>query len=83
MILQTAELSPHQRAAIERTVGRKLHDQENIVVCGGKARVASAEERQSAAERMRHRLYLLDPSERRMSIEDWAAALLEKSETMA
>jgi hypothetical protein len=82
MILQTAGLTPHQRAAIEKQVGRKLQDQENIVLCGGKPKVASVEERQSAAERMRYRLYLLDPSERRMSIEDWAAALLEKSKMM-
>jgi hypothetical protein len=83
MILQTAGLTPHQRAAIEKTVGRKLEDQENIVLCGGKPKVVSAEDRQSAAERMRYRLFLLDPSERRMSIEDCAAALLEKSEMIA
>jgi len=83
MILQTAELTPNQRAAIERKVGRKLQDQENIVLCGGRPKVASVEERQSAAERMRYQLFLLDPSERRMSIEDFAAALLEKSEMTA
>jgi hypothetical protein len=79
MILQTAELSPRQRAAIENMVGRKLQDQENVVLCGGRPKVASAEERQHAADRMRYQLFLLDPSERRMSIEDYAAALLEKS----
>jgi hypothetical protein len=83
MIIQTAELTPHQRAAIEKTVGRKLQDRENIVLCGGKPRVASAAERQQASELMRYQLVLLDPSERRMSIEDCAAALLEKSEMMA
>jgi hypothetical protein len=83
MILQTAELSPTQKAAIEKTVGRKLQDRENIVVCGGRPKVASAAERQQAAELMRYQLYLLDQSERRMSIEDWAAALLEKSEMPA
>jgi hypothetical protein len=83
MILQTTELSPTQKAAIEKTVGRKLQDRENIVVCGGRPKVASAAERQQAAELMRHQLYLLDQSERRMSIEDWAAALLEKSEMPA
>jgi len=83
MILQTAELSANQRAALEKMVGRRLQDPENIVVCSGKPKVASAEDRQLAADRMRHQLYLLDPSERRMSIEDWTAALLEKSEMMA
>jgi hypothetical protein len=83
MILQTAELSSTQRAAIETMVGRKLHDQENIVLCGGRPKVASAEERQRAADRMRYQLFLLDQSERRMSIEDCAAALLEKSEMPA
>jgi hypothetical protein len=63
-------LSPNQRAAIETVAGRKLQ-------------VASADERQHAADRMRYQLYLLDPSERRMSIEDCAAALLEKSEMPA
>lgn len=80
MILQTVELSPSQRAAIEENVGRKLQDQENIVLCGTTAKVASAEARANAAQQMRHRLVLLDPSERRMSIEDCAAALLEKME---
>jgi len=83
MILETTQLSPNQRAAIETTVGRKLHDHENIVLCGGRPKVASTEERQHAANRMRYQLYLLDPSERRMSIEDCAAALLEKSEMPA
>jgi len=83
MILQTAELSPKQRAAIETMVGRKLQEQENIVLCGGRPKVASAEERQLAADRMRYQLFLLDQSERRMSIEDCAAALLEKSEMPA
>ena len=83
MILQTAELSPNQRAAIETMVGRKLQDQENVVFCGGRPKVASAEERQHAADRMRYQLYLLDPSERRMSIEECAAALLERVELPA
>jgi hypothetical protein len=83
MILHTAELSPNQRATIETMVGRKLHDQENALLCGGRPKVASAEERQHAAVRMRYQLFLLDPSERRMSIEDCAAALLEKSEMPA
>ena len=53
------------------------------MVSRGRPRVASTAERQQAADRMRYQLYLLDPSERRMSIEDYAAALLEKSEMQA
>ena len=83
MILQTTELSPTQKAAIEKTVGRTLKDHENIVLCGGRPKVASSADRQQAAELMRYRLFLLDPSERRMSIEDYAAALLERSELPA
>ncbi len=83
MILQTTELTPSQKAAIEEMVGRKLQDQENIVLCGGTPKVASTEERQSAAEKMRHQLDLLDKSQRRMSIEECAAELLEKAELTA
>ena len=79
MILQSAELSQSQKAAIEERVGRKLQDLENIVLCGGTPRVASGTGRQHAAEQMRYQLYLLDRSQRRMSIEDCAAALLEQS----
>lgn len=79
MILQSAELSPSQRAAIEQSVGRKLQDQENIVFCCGSPKVASDAGRRQAAEQMRHRLYLLDRADRRMSIEDCVAAILEQS----
>jgi len=82
MILQT-QLPPSQKAAMEAKTGRRLQNQENVVLCGGEAKVASAEEREMAAQRMRYQLYLLDQSERRLSIEDCAALLLEKSETMA
>jgi hypothetical protein len=81
MILQTVELSPNQKAAIEETLGRKLQDQENIVLCGNKLKIASVAERESAAQKMRYQLFLLDQSQRRMSIEDCVAALLEKSES--
>jgi hypothetical protein len=81
MILQTVELSPNQKAAIEETLGRKLQDQENIVLCGNKLKIASVAERENAAQKMRYQLFLLDQSQRRMSIEDCVAALLEKSET--
>jgi hypothetical protein len=81
MILQSAELSPSQRAAIEQSVGRKLQDQENIVLCGAVPKVASEAGRQQAAERMRHQLSVLDRCDRRMSIEDCVAAILERSGT--
>lgn len=83
MILQSTQLSPRQKAAIEKMVGRTLQNPENILVSGGTPKVASIEDRQRAAERMRYQLYLLDASERRMSIEECAAALLERSETSA
>jgi hypothetical protein len=83
MILQTTQLSPSQKATIEAKVGRRLQDQEKVVLCGGQAWVASADKREDAAQEMRYQLYLLDQSERRMSIEDCAAVLLEKSEMMA
>ena len=60
-----------------------VQDHENVVLCGGKAGAAGAQERENAALQMRYQLYLLDPSERRMSIEDCAAALLEKAGLMA
>ena len=80
MILQTTQLSPSQKASIETMAGRRLQDQENVVLCRGKARVASAQERGNAARQMRIQLYLLDPSERRMSIEECAAALMKDSD---
>lgn len=83
MILQTTELSPRQKAVIERMAGRRLQDQENVMLSRGMAKVASAQERERAARQMRYRLYLLDPSERRMSIEECAAALFEKTEMPA
>jgi hypothetical protein len=76
MILQSAELSPSQKAAIEEKVGRKLEDAENIVLCGGTPKVANSVERENALLAMRYRLALLDPRQRRMSIEEWTAALL-------
>lgn len=65
MILSSSEFSTNQQASLEPSRTRSLQD--------------SPAERQSAAEQMRHQLWMLDPSERRMSIEDYAAALLEKS----
>jgi hypothetical protein len=81
MILQSAELSPSQRATMEQSVGRKLHEQENIVLCGTGPKVASEASRQQAVQQMRHQLYILDRADRRMSIEDCVAAILEQSGT--
>ena len=75
MIPQSKEVSPGHKVAIENAVSRKLHTQGNVV--------ASLAARQQAAELMRHQLFLLDPSERRMSIEDYAALLLEQSDLMS
>ena len=80
MVLPTTELSPRQKAAIAAKIGRRLQGQENVVLPRGMASVASAQEREHAAQRMRYQLYLLDPSERRMSIEDYTAVLLEKAD---
>jgi hypothetical protein len=66
MIMQSAELSPSQQTAIEESMGLK-------------AKVSTPASRQQAADEMRYQLYLLDRSQRRMSIEDCMAALLEKS----
>jgi hypothetical protein len=79
MILQSAELSPSQRAVIEQSVGRKLQDQENIMLCSTGPKVASEVSRRQAVEQMRHQLYILDRSSRRESIEDCIAAILEQS----
>jgi hypothetical protein len=80
MILRTGELSSSRNAAHEELAGRELHVRDTTVLCGRWLKVATAEERQSAAELMRQKLFLLDPSQRRMSIEEYAAALLEDSE---
>jgi hypothetical protein len=60
MILQTAGLSPSQKAAIE----------------DGAPRSANAAQREEAVLKMRHQLSLLDLSQRRKSIEEWMASLM-------
>ncbi len=77
MILQTVELMPNQKAAIEEVAGRELQLQENMVLRRGAQSGANAQERREATEQMRYHLYLLDRSQRRMSIEDFMAALLD------
>jgi hypothetical protein len=79
MILGTGKLSSSRKAALEKLADRDLRDREKIAFCGGTLKIATAEERQTAAALMRHQLYLLDKSQRRMSIEDFTAALMESS----
>ena len=76
MILQTVEVSPSQKPAIEDKVG----GERGIVPCCGGAAVAKAAERLAAAQQMRYQLYLLDRSQHRMSIEDYMDLLLQKAE---
>ncbi|HTB97761.1 MAG TPA: hypothetical protein VK716_12190 [Terracidiphilus sp.] len=65
MILQTTEHSPNQQAGSQKQ----------------QLKIASPADRQLAADQMRYQLYLLDRTQRRMSIEDCMAALLEQSST--
>ncbi len=76
MILQTVELLPTQKAAIEEKAGGK----ESIVPGSLTAMAAKDADRQAAAQKMRYQLYLLDRSQHRMSIEDYADLLLQKAE---
>jgi hypothetical protein len=80
MILQTAGLSPSQKASLEDKAGRKPQDAENIVCCGRAVKIASEAQRQNAALQMRYQLSLLDRSQRRMSIEECMAALMGESD---
>jgi fructose-1-phosphate kinase PfkB-like protein len=79
MILQAAQLSPSQEAAIEEQVGRQLTAQDNIVLCGGTPKMASAASRENALQQMRYRLALCDASQRRLSIADMMDAVLGES----
>jgi hypothetical protein len=76
MILQTVELLPTQKAAIEEKVGGK----ESIVRGSVNAMAAKDSDRQDAAQLMRYQLYLLDRSQHRMSIEDYTDLLLQNAE---
>ena len=76
MILQTVELLATQKAAIEEKAGSK----ESIVPGSCTAIAAKDADRQAAAQQMRYQLYLLDRSQHRMSIEDYADLLLQKAE---
>ncbi len=75
MTLHPESSSSSRTPAIDELVGAGFSSRGATLFCDA----ASAQERVSAAMRMRHRLYLLDPSERRLSIEDCVAAVLEQS----
>lgn len=68
MILQNAELPPSQQTALEVNAA---------VLYGGDSKLAGAAERQNAVLQMRYQLSLLDRSERRLSIADSMAAMLD------
>ena len=68
MILQNAEPSPSQQAALEEKAA---------VLYGGAPNLSSMAERQDAVLQMRYRLSLLDRSERRLSIADSMAAMMD------
>jgi hypothetical protein len=70
MILQTTEHSSNQQVSHDSPISPKHQ-----------LKIASPADRQLAADQMRYQLYLLDRSQRRMSIEDCMAALLEQSST--
>ena len=64
MILQT---SPSQKTALE----------DAAVLYGPDPKAAGMMQRENAVLQMRHRLSLLDPSERRLSIADSMAAMMD------
>ena len=70
MIMPSAE-----HASIEQTVGGTPSNHQNVTT----SRESRAAKCQHALDLMRYRLYLLDRSQRRPSIEDCAASLLESS----
>lgn len=76
MILQTAQLSPNQRAVIEELVGRKLLDHETFSLCACGGPELSDPRRETPADKTRRLLAAMDCSERRMTDAEWADALL-------
>jgi hypothetical protein len=70
MILHNAELSSSQKAALEQNAA---------VIYGGNPKAAAAAEHQNAVLQMRYQLSLLDRSERRLSIADSMAAMLDNA----
>jgi hypothetical protein len=75
MILYPESSSSNRTGAIDELVGAGFSSNGAAFF----SNAANAQQRMSAAIEMRHRLYLLDPSERRLSIEDCVAAVLEQS----
>lgn len=81
MTMRTTPPSPSQAPATEAHGGRRVQDAGNILFNSRMSRIPSVQEKQLAADQMRHQLYLLDRSAQRMSIEDCVAALLERAGT--
>jgi hypothetical protein len=75
MILLPESSSSSRTPAIDELMSAGFSPNGAALFCNA----ANAHERMSAAMQMRHRLYLLDRSERRQSIEDCVAAVLEQS----
>ncbi len=80
MLLQAAELSPSQKAAFEELMGRKLLDQETLLLCASAPRGASTPEQRAAMEQRRQLLEAADCSQRRITDEEYEASLLETAE---
>jgi hypothetical protein len=66
MIIETAELAPHQKAAIEGLLGRRLLDHDAISV--HTVSVPTAAERQAATEKLRS--FLMDSGRPRPNCSD-------------
>jgi len=66
MIIETAELAPHQKAAIEEILGRPLLDHDAVSV--HTVSVPTAAERQAATEELRS--FLNDPGRPRPNCSD-------------
>jgi hypothetical protein len=75
MLLLPKSSSSSRTPAIDELGGAEFSSRGAALFCDA----ANAQERTSAAMQMRHRLYMLDPSERRLSIEECVAAVLERS----
>ncbi len=78
MTLQTLKLSPGRTTALEGSVTQEMEFNQ-IARKSGAMLLPTADERRAAADQMRYQLYILDRSQRRMSIEDCVSALLESA----
>jgi hypothetical protein len=76
MMLQTSELSPGQRAAIEELLGRELSDKEAIIVRTCQVEVATAAQQEKAREKLVEFLKS-DRPKTDASDEEFEAAFLE------